>query len=587
MRPTLSELGEYDGTALMEFKTKKEVVYQLFRDAVCTYEMDDTPPFSMNQEALDIAIEIALLLNCTIVDEVHVSRKQYLDGSIPTGFQRTTIVGVEGWVPYQNRKIRIAQLALEEDACREVSDVGHTITFRTDRLSTPLVEIVTYPDMRTPREAAEVNALLGRLLRSTRRVRRGIGSVRQDVNVSIEGGTRVEIKGVSKIGYVELLSRTEGYRQKALLELREELQQRGITAENIQVVKRDITHIVPDLSFPVLSSLAQHGSRVKAIRLDNFAGTLAHELQPNLTFAFEISGRIKVIACIDTDPNLLHSDDPDAYGGNRNSWNRIRKAIGATDKDAVAVVFGSETDTETALQEIEIRATEATAVIPNETRQAFRNGTTGFERILPGPDRMYPDTDLPPTPIESTRIDRIEASLPEAVWNEEERYMKVGLTRDQARMMSLSGYSAVFDRVIDGTSLPPRFVAHILLSVLEHLRRSGLPIENLTDEVIARVFDLIAEGRISKTAARNILPELARVEGKEEMDAIVERYSGSISKEEVAKTVSAVLRKITVNFDERPAAKLRYVMGKTMAELGGRADGQLVREAVSAHLEKS
>ena len=52
MRPTLSELGEYDGTALMEFKTKKNVIYQLYDDTVCTYEMDDTPPFKLSNQVV-------------------------------------------------------------------------------------------------------------------------------------------------------------------------------------------------------------------------------------------------------------------------------------------------------------------------------------------------------------------------------------------------------------------------------------------------------------------------------------------------------------------------------------------------------
>ena len=120
MRPTLSELGEYDGTALMEFRTKKNVTYQLHVNTICTYEMDDTPPFPINQKALDISIEISLLLGCSIVNELHVSRKQYLDGSIPTGFQRTTIVGLNGSIPLDGNDIEIIQLGLEEDACREI-----------------------------------------------------------------------------------------------------------------------------------------------------------------------------------------------------------------------------------------------------------------------------------------------------------------------------------------------------------------------------------------------------------------------------------------------------------------------------------
>jgi len=126
MRPTLSELGEYDGTALMEFKTKKEIIYRLKNETACTYEVDDTPPFPINKEALEIAIEISLISKLNIVGEVHITRKQYLDGSIPTGFQRTAIIGVEGEIPLKNKKVRLIQLSLEEDSCREISDIRHT-----------------------------------------------------------------------------------------------------------------------------------------------------------------------------------------------------------------------------------------------------------------------------------------------------------------------------------------------------------------------------------------------------------------------------------------------------------------------------
>ncbi len=153
MRPTLSELGEYDGTALMEFRTKKNIIYRIKDETACTYDIDDTPPFPINREALDIALEVALLLKANIVGELHITRKQYLDGSIPTGFQRTAIVGIEGDIPISSGTIRIIQLSIEEDACREVSDVGHLRVYTTDRLGMPLIETVTYPDMKTPDQA--------------------------------------------------------------------------------------------------------------------------------------------------------------------------------------------------------------------------------------------------------------------------------------------------------------------------------------------------------------------------------------------------------------------------------------------------
>ena len=229
MRPTLSELGEYDGTALMEFKTRKEIIYRINRETVCTYEMDDTPPFMIDEPSLDIALGIAMLYSLNLVDELHIARKQYLDGSIPTGFQRTTIVGVNGWIPYKDRRIRIVQLGLEEDACREVSDVGHRRTYLTDRLGMPLIETVTAPEMLTPQEVADVAQICRRLVRSTGRVRTGIGAAREDVNVSVRGGTRVEIKGVPRIPRIPLLTYHEAMRQWNLLRLRDELHRRGIT----------------------------------------------------------------------------------------------------------------------------------------------------------------------------------------------------------------------------------------------------------------------------------------------------------------------------------------------------------------------
>ena len=227
MRPTLSELGEYDGTALMEFKTRKNIVYLLHESNVCTYEMDDTPPFLINQEALDISIEQCLLMECDIVDEVHIARKQYLDGSIPTGFQRTAVVGVNGRIPFRDRELTITQVTLEEDSCREVSDRGHLIVWRTDRLGMPLIETVTGPELTTPEEVEAAILLIGRTCRSTGHVRVGLGASRQDVNVSVAGGRRVEIKGVPTARRARRLVAREAVRQVNLLALRDELHRRG------------------------------------------------------------------------------------------------------------------------------------------------------------------------------------------------------------------------------------------------------------------------------------------------------------------------------------------------------------------------
>ena len=228
MRPTLSELGEYDGTALMEFKTKKDIIYHINRESVCTYEMDDTPPFEINEQALDIALEIALLYRSAATDEIHIARKQYLDGSIPTGFQRTAIVSIGGKIPYKDREINIIQLSIEEDSCREVSDHGHRRVYIADRLGMPLIETVTAPDMKTPYEVAEVGKMLSNIVKSTGKVRTGAGAAREDVNVSVTGGTRIEIKGVPSFKRIPVLTYNEAMRQWNLLRLREELKKRNL-----------------------------------------------------------------------------------------------------------------------------------------------------------------------------------------------------------------------------------------------------------------------------------------------------------------------------------------------------------------------
>ncbi|MFA5218821.1 MAG: hypothetical protein WC388_07775, partial [Bacteroidales bacterium] len=226
MRPTLSEMGEYDGTALMEFKTRKEITYRINNINACTYDIDDTPPFKINREALEYALEISLLSNLNIVGEVHITRKQYLDGSIPTGFQRTAILGVEGEISLSNKKVRLLQLSIEEDSCREISDIGHKRIYKTDRLGMPLIETVTHPDCLTPHELHEACDYIRFLNRSTGKVRTGMGAARQDVNVSCRGGDRVEIKGVAHTKWIPLLSHNEAFRQTALLRIRTLLNER-------------------------------------------------------------------------------------------------------------------------------------------------------------------------------------------------------------------------------------------------------------------------------------------------------------------------------------------------------------------------
>ena len=504
MRPTLSEMGVYDGTALMEFKTKKNIIYRINRNTVCTYEMDDTPPFLVNDDALDIALGIGMLFDCNIVDELHIARKQYLDGSIPTGFQRTAIFGLNGKIPYNNHQVEIVQMSIEEDSCREVSDIGHERIYLADRLGMPLMETVTEPAMRTPQEVEEVAWLCSKLVRSTNRVRRGIGAAREDVNVSVEGGTRVEIKGVPKISKIPTLTYYEAMRQWNLLRLREELKQRKITPDSFKAESFDVTSILKKPHYAPLKGAVEAGLNIKCVLLKGFAGLLHWETQTDTYFSKEISDRVRVIACLTTIPNLIHSDSK-SDTITSSEWQRVRKFVGATENDTLIIVWGNEEDTKTAANEIIIRAKEATIGIPSETRQALSDGTNGFERILPGADRMYPDTDLPPKKISEDRLNELKKWLPEKFWERIKWYKELKIPEDTISDLSISEYAELFKTAVKEWKVDPTTAAVVLIQYSKRLKKTRYNTELLNENIFSEILKAYSENRIPRDAILSAL----------------------------------------------------------------------------------
>ncbi|MCU0722060.1 MAG: Glu-tRNA(Gln) amidotransferase subunit GatE [Planctomycetes bacterium] len=581
MRPTLSEMGEYDGTALMEFKTRKNIVYRIKKETVCTYEFDDTPPFMINQEALEIALSITMLLKCSLISEIHISRKQYLDGSIPTGFQRTTILGVDGGVPYKGRTIRIRQLGLEEDACREVSDSGHMRTYLTDRLGMPLIETVTEPDMRTPREVADVAQLLRRLVRSTGTVRTGLGAGREDVNVSVAGGTRIEIKGVPRIPRIPLLVHNEAFRQSALLDIREELKARGITPECFQAETKDLTAQLKGTRYSPIHVALENGGVVLGVRLCGFAGILARATQPGTLFLREFSDRVRVVACLDFLPNLVCSD---ATEGSLTpaEWNQVRRVMGATGKDTVVAVWGPPEDVRLAANEVRGRALEALKGVPSETRQALADGTNGFERILPGPDRMYPDTDHPPMPLEDERIRRVRSALPPPPWEREERYLALGLAAPVAVRLSASPRAGLFEQAVAGGT-EPAFAVRVLMERMRALRRRGLDARRVGRDFLLALFAAQREGRIVRDAAGPLLAAAAKGAGDVEA-SVRELGLAPAGAPEIEQAVEAAVPESRERKFRTGAARERFLMGAAMRTLRGRAEGKTVLAALRPRL---
>jgi len=484
MRPTLSELGEYDPTALMEFKTHKQIIYRLNRETVCTYEMDDAPPFRLNRDALHRAMVLSVMLDLNQVDELHIARKQYLDGSIPTGFQRTMILGINGLIMCNGRRIGIRQLGLEEEACREVSDRGHTRTYMTDRLSIPLIEVVTEAEARTPAEAADMAGVIRKICHLSGLVRTGLGRVRQDVNVSITGGSRVEIKGVPRIRQIPGLVHFEALRQKALLEVRDLLRDSGVEPGAFSD-DLDVTAAARKHAKRLFQKRLSRGNKARAVILRGCAGMLSHPLGPGRTLASEVSDRIRVIACIDDMPNMTCSDDPD---GPTALFDEARRKAKAGPADAVVVVAGPVRDVVTAVQEVKNRMLEALEGVPRETRKALSSGVTSFERLLPGPDRMYPDTDLPPIVLSQREFETAEDQAPEKLWDKEAAYLGSGLSQAQVDRLLTTDQFRVYDEAIDRVKLRPSILAYLLVDFRVGLRRAGVEVGALDADLLAALF---------------------------------------------------------------------------------------------------
>ena len=598
MRPTLSELGEYDGTALMEFKTKKEIVYLLERGSVCTYEMDDTPPFPIDGEAVEIALAIAQLFALNLVAELHVMRKQYLDGSIPTGFQRTAMVGLTGRIPFRvpdlgvDRELAIRQLSLEEDACREVSDVGHRVTFRTDRLGMPLTEVVTEPEFRTPLEVQAGGRLLAQVARATGRVRRGPGAGRQDVNVSVAGGRRVEIKGVDNHRHLPRLVHVEAYRQLNLLRLRAELARRGIPADVLRIPEKglpwDVTPLVADVSrlfarprYAPLREARDNGMTVCAVRLPSFGGLLAYRTQPGLTFAYELSERVRVIACPAHAPFLIHSDAPEGIPPAK--WREVRAAVRAEAGDAVVVVWAERGDAATAAREILIRAQDATRGVPAETRQAHRDGTTGFERILPGADRMYPDTDTPPVPIPDALIERVRASLPQPPWARVERYRGLGLSERAAHRLAGAPWAALFDLAAPPAGALAQRLAASLAKRMPHHARAGRAVQ-AAGRILQAALERIAAGAIRPEALDRLVDAAVTAPDGDAGSVLAPFERRPNDATQVDRAIAAAVEQAGALDGRAPDTLLRWAMGEVMPPLLGRVDPADLRRRLAARL---
>jgi len=588
LRPTQSELGEVDRAALMEAIKGKGFRYQVYPENICLVELDDEPPHPVNKEALDIVLEIALLLGANPVDEVHVMRKTVIDGSNTSGFQRTMLVATGGKLETKKGTITIQTICLEEDAARKVGEDSEFIDYRLDRLGIPLVEIATGPDFTDPRTPAEAALKVGQLIRATGKVKRGIGTIRQDINVSIRDGARQEIKGVQELSLIPTIVEREVKRQLALLRIKEELVGRG--AARVEGKAVNVGKVFSKTKCKAITNVLAKRGTVLAIKLPKFGGLVGKELQPGRRFGTELADHAKVYGKVG---GIFHTDELPGYGISVEEVSKMRNMLSATADDAIAIVAAKKGNAEKALDAVVARANQALLGVPEETRRALLDGNTEFMRPLPGAARMYVETDIPPIVVDEKKLDCIRKMLPELPEQKVKRYIdEYKLNKELAERMSLSENSKLFEDFVEKHVIDPTLIATTLEETLVSLRREARPLvvqtaltwENVRYEDLDEIFNLIERAEVAKEAIPDILREVAK--GSSVPDVVQRLSLKKITEAELAKMVSDIIQENWVLIEKRGRDAMQPLMGILMEKVRGRIDGRLVHQLLERELQK-
>ncbi len=585
LRPSQSELGEVDLAALFEFLKGKTIEYEGDHTTNCLVEMDEEPPGPLDPETLELTLTFALMVGGRPLDEVHVMRKTVVDGSNTGGFQRTCVVSLNGAVEIDGKKYGIQQISLEEDAARNVGEDGNIVKYRLDRLGIPLMEITTAPDMHNPAEVQAVALRIGSILRATGKVRRGIGTIRQDINISIMGGKVVEIKGVQDLPMMPTIVEYEALRQLSLLEIRSELLRRGIKPDQIIDVQLDSSEIFKATESKILKNALKAGGIVKAVKLHGFSGLTGRELCPNRRFGTELSDHAKFKGGV---KGIFHTDELPGYSITKAEVDALRKFVGAAEGDAVVIVADNAEKSQRALTAVVERAKDVFNGIPLETRAANPDGTTRFTRPRPGAARMYPETDVKAITITPEYITSLRRNLPEMPESKLKRFqIDYGLNEKLAKQIVDSDYISLFEKLTRDYKILTTLIAVTLTEDLKKLQRDGVPVEALSDDVITATFELVDSGEIVKESVPPVLKWLAQNAGRNAKDAIEALGIGIISEAQLAAVVDAKIKvnaELVAKMGEKASGP---IMGMVMSEVRGRAKPVNVQAMIERKLRET
>jgi len=579
LRPTQSELGEIDKAALEEAERKLQFRYQTV-PCSCLVEADEEPPHDANKLAIEASLEMASLLHMTPVDEIHFMRKIVIDGSNTGGFQRTALVATNGYLELNGKRFGVATVCLEEDAARKLTEHATEVTYRLDRLGIPLVEMATDPDMSTPEEARAVAARLGALLRATKKVRRGIGTIREDINISVSGGARVEIKGAQDLRLVPVYIEEEVKRQLALLEVKDVLRKRG--ARKAPVGIKDLTPLLRGTSCRVLRSAVDAGGRILAAKLPKFAGTLGRTEAGVKRLGAEMAAHARVAGV----KGLFHSDELPGYGVTRAEVEDIATELAVGPEDAFVLVAEEEGRARAGLTRAVDRANAGIDGVSEETRDPLPDGQTVYSRPLPGKDRMYPETDVKPILIDARMLEGVKLNLPELPEAKVSRFVKdYGVNKDQAEAILSGAHEDEFE-LLAGSIGSPQVVARVYMNVFPELEKAGHDTSRIDVECVKEMLLSVSKGTFAKEA----IPELLSWMLKNDMWDVARASDSlgvvSVEVDDVRAVCDRVVKEREAFIKQRGEGALGPLMGIVMKELRGKVDGKVISEVLNERIRQ-
>lgn len=585
LRPTQSELGQIDQAALFEFHRGKSILYESDRQTSCLVEMDEEPPAKLNAEAVEVCLTAALLMNAKPVEEVHVMRKVVIDGSNTTGFQRTSVVALDGILRVGEKEVPIQQISLEEDAARKTSQSREIAGFRIDRLGVPLIEVTTDPVIESPSEAEEVALAIGTVLRATRKVKRGLGSIRQDLNISISGGALVEIKGVQELDLVGKAVDLEVNRQQELLKIRDELSGRQVKPESIERKYVDLSDIFGGTKARVIKEALAKGGIVLGARLPRFGGVLGRELGPGLRLGTELSSRASFWAGVG---GIFHTDELPGYEITEEEVTLAKEKMNLDPSDALVFVVDDPSRANEALGAVLDRVQEVLVGVPEETRMAMPDGTTRYMRPRPGAARMYPETDVPPTPVTEELIARLKGSLPETPERTVQRLVeRFSINEKLAIQLVDSDYLKLFEQIAATSKVQASFIATVLSESCKSLEREGFPIHDIPDQTIEAIFSLVDEGVVTKEAVGELLKWQSKNPRSDPRSGVKELGLRMITERELEEIIDRHMKKNSKLVEQKGAAAFSSLMGSVMSEVRGSIEPKIVTEKLKEKLGKS